>query len=202
MVTKYIIDTNVIRDLSTRSKDDEAKKQRNRCRVFWEQMKDDPHAILLIPEETRMELEVQLLANIPPKIGERERIDAAIHDCQIAYEKSTREVENKLRELSAVLKSRFGSQIQVEIQVTPQHMQVSDARILCAALEQDGVLVTRNIKDFILYLFLSDLGETILFDTSTAAYVSVSAELYQSVLEDEEFSRRLDDFFEVWNQLD
>lgn len=73
-----------------------------------EKIKEDSNAILMIPEEVKVELDVQLLAEIPPKPNERQRILDAVNDCQIVYEKSTREIENKLRELSAILKLNMG----------------------------------------------------------------------------------------------
>lgn len=202
MIVKYVIDTNVIRDLSARSNDVGTQKHQKQCQHFWKKIKEDSNAILMIPEEVKVELDVQLLAEIPPKPNERQRILDAVNDCQIVYEKSTREIENKLRELSAILKAKYGSRIHEECQLTSQHMQVSDARILSAAYEQDAILVTRNIKDFILYLFLSEADEEVLYDTGTGEYISVSTELHEAVLSDEEFSARLEDFFEIWNQLD
>ena len=126
------------------------KNIRSSVNTFGKKIKEDSNAILMIPEEVKVELDVQLLAEIPPKPNERQRILDAVNDCQIVYEKSTREIENKLRELSAILKAKYGSRIHEECQLTPQYMQVSDARILSAAYEQDAILVTRNIKDFIL----------------------------------------------------
>ncbi|MGA9468823.1 MAG: hypothetical protein WBV10_14460 [Exiguobacterium marinum] len=202
MIVKYVIDTNVIRGLSARSNDVDAQKHQKQCQYFWKKIKEDSNAILLIPEEVKVELDVQLLAEIPPKPNERQRILDAVNDCQIVHEKSTRGIENKLRELSATLKAKYGSRIHEECQITPQHMRVSDARILSAAYEQDGILVTRNIKDFILYLFLSEADEEVLYDTATGEYLSISTELHEAVLSDEEFSTRLEDFFEAWNQLD
>ncbi|WP_214699782.1 hypothetical protein [Exiguobacterium sp. s57] len=94
--------------------------------------------ILLIPEEVKVELDVQLLAEIPPKPNERQRILDAVNDCQIVH----------------------------------------------------------------LYLFLSEADEEVLYDTGTGKYLFISTELHEAVLSDEEFSTRLEDYFEAWNQLD
>ncbi len=198
---KYVIDTNVIRDLSKQSDDRTVREQSERCRRFWEIIKQDENAVLLIPEETKTEIEVQLLANNPHKESERKRILAAISDCQIAGETISRKAEVQLRRLSAILKSQYGERIRAEVGVTPQHLQVSDARVLCAALVQDGILVTRNVRDFILYLFLTDLDEDVLYDTGREGYVAISPELYQQVHEHVDFQTAVVEFFEELEAL-
>lgn len=180
---KYFLDTNIIRDLSTRSKDKASQLRKMQCKSFWRKIMDDPNSLLYLSDEVQIELRVQLSA-MHFKETEITSITTAISDCIISTSTLSFEKETSLRLLSAYLKNKYGFRIRKETGFSCEYLQVSDARILYTAFEEDGVLVTRNIKDFLIYLLFFDHDETILYDISQGAYINFSQPLYNEIQND------------------
>ncbi|QNR22484.1 DUF4411 family protein (plasmid) [Exiguobacterium sp. Helios] len=184
---KYFLDTNIIRDLSTRSKDTASRLRRMQCKSFWEKIMDDLNSLIYLSDEVQIELKVQLSA-MHFKETEITSIRNAISDCIISTSTLSSQKETSLRLMSAYLKNEYGSKIRKETGFSCEYLQVSDARILYTAFEEDGVLVTRNIKDFLIYLLFFDHYETVLYDISQGAYINFSQSLYNEIQADSKIS--------------
>lgn len=177
---KYVVDTNIILDLANDSNEEASKKRTEECTGFWEKVMNESDAVLLLPEEVKMELEVTLTAK-EFKEARRSRIHQAISACTVPDESLSRMKERIIRRMSAILAGKFRHRISGELGINPISMQVSDARILYAALEEDAVIVTRNIKDFILFVALNEPGEEVLYDISKGRYMTLSETLHREI---------------------
>lgn len=72
----------------------------------------------------------------------------------------------------------------------------NDVRILCAAYDYEGVIVTGNIKDFLVYLLLNDEMEQkdILYNIETNEYVKIPEDILQTIWADQDFQNYKQEF--------
>lgn len=105
-------------------------------------------------------------------------------------------LEYELREFSSYAIQTYRDQIRPIQQTTTangkkdyklEYLQASDARILVAAYLNDAVLVTRNIKDFIVYLLFCAPEEKRLYDFVEKQFVTIPTEGLALVYQDEHF---------------
>lgn len=192
--TTYILDTNLFRYHTDKRNDDTVKKNRKAAIDFWNKMLRESvaqQANVLIPLEVKNELLVQK-SQLKDLVNQK--IDLLLNHFDIDYYVLPPDVELELRLLSSYVAGKYRDVIQPAEISGGEHykvtyLQTSDARILASAYMNDGVLVTRNIKDFIIYLFLCPPGVSRLYDFVEKQYVTIPQESMDLVLQDTEFQR-------------
>ena len=184
---KYIIDTNVFRDATAPGNDAGVKMRRQQANDFFQKLATDEKAILLIPDEVKLELMVQMVAK-GLRASEKRKIARLINQCTLSSNVLSSEMEKHLRIMSAYISSHYRHEFEQEIGLKAQYLRTSDARILHDAFSEDGVIATRNVKDFLLYLVLNDYDEEVLYNIGDSNFVRISAELHETIHRDTRFS--------------
>lgn len=190
---KYVLDTNVFRDATASGNDTAAKMRRQQANDFFQKVVADEKAILLIPYEVRLELMVQMVAK-GLRASEKRKIARLINQCTLSSNILSSEMEQHLRIMSAYISLHYRQEFEQETGLKAQYLRTSDARILHDAFSEDGVIATRNIKDFLLYLVLNDHEEEVLYNIGNSNFVRISAELHETIHQDTRFSNLLSKF--------
>lgn len=189
---QYILDTNIFRHaVNPNSGDDLNKAARQFWRMALEEF-ENGEAVLLVPDEVRRELRVQLFT-----LGEKEKrkIKSMLQHCQVVTPvRVSIEIEHILRSISAYVRANFKEEIGRD---KMEYGGVSDARILYTAYVEDAILVTANVKDFLLYPLLFEQNEERLYAIKEKDYVSIQEEGYKIIHEDPTFKEMLQVFFEL-----
>ncbi|WP_339252933.1 DUF4411 domain-containing protein [Sporosarcina sp. FSL W8-0480] len=192
---QYTLDTNVFR-YKTNPTGDHAL--RNSAKSFWKgtlREIQSGEAVLLVPEEVVRELKVQSFT-LAEK--EKRKIADLLGFCQeVSPNRLSIEIEHKIRELSAYVRSNFKSDIG---QDKMEYGGISDSRILYTAYDEDSILVTANVKDFLLYPLLFPHNEERLFDMKENKFVRIPEQGYYKIHSDIGFKSMLQSFFEFDNE--
>lgn len=160
-------------------------------------MSADEKAILLIPDEVRLELKVQMIAkDLRP--SEKRRIARLISECTVSSIGLKSNIEQHLRIMSGYIAKQYRQEFEDEIGLKAQYLRTSDARILHSAFSEDGIIVTRNIKDFLLYLVMNDQEEEVLYDIADGKFVQISAQLHETIHQDQRFCRLFSKFIKIY----
>ncbi|RTE11777.1 DUF4411 family protein [Paenibacillus whitsoniae] len=130
-------------------------------------------AEIKIPKEVETELRVQMHTftstqhkNILTKIlNQNVIVDFPL---PVDLERELREFTNYLRD-----PNHFNQTIIRHPHYGLNYLQASDARILVTAYKYDGILVTHNIKDFLIYDVLFEPAEEKLYDYVNKRYVKI-----------------------------
>ncbi len=77
-----------------------------------------------------------------------------------------------------------------------ERLEASDARILYTAYDEDSILVTANVKDFMLYPLLFPAGEERLYCMKTNQYIKISATSHKTIHDDSGFQTYLKEFYD------
>lgn len=190
--TTYVLDTNLFRYHTDKRNDVNVKKHRKVAIDFWNKIIEEStnqEADVLIPLEVKNELLVQ---RNQLKDSVNQKIDELLNHFDIDHYVLPSAIELELRLLSSYVIGNYRDVIQpVEINGNEPYkvtyLQASDARILASAYMNEGVLVTRNIKDFIIYLFLCPSGSKCLYDFVEKQYITIPQEAMDKVLQDVKF---------------
>lgn len=187
---QYTLDTNVFRYKATKA-EPQYKKQAKR---FWKQVTEEirnGEAVLFVPSEVKRELEVQSFT-----LGDKYNasLSELLEDCMPLPDVSTIEIEHQIRQMTAYVRSEYQQKIGREM----EYGGVSDARILYTAYEKDSILVTSNIKDFLLYpLLFAEDDQDRLYDFLSNSFVKIAPELHQEIHNDEAFIGMLETLYEL-----
>lgn len=178
---QYTIDTNVIRHETNKTGAPNLMKAAKR---FWRTIKEEiekGEAAILVPAEVVRELKVQ---SHTLKASENVKIQNLLNHCIEVSPPVSPEIEHCIREMSAYLRANYKNDI-----VFPkmEYGGVSDARILYSAYYEDSVLVTANIRDFLLYPFLFANQEKCLYDLIANNYIQIPEAVYAKVWQDDTF---------------
>ncbi|MDN4619119.1 DUF4411 family protein [Paenibacillus sp. PsM32] len=190
--TTYILDTNLFRYYTHKSNDINVKKNRKAAIDFWNKIIEEStnqEADVLIPLEVKNELLVQK-NNFSDVVNQK--IDLLLNHFDIDDYVLPPDIELQLRVLSSYVVGNYRDVIQpAEMNGSEPYkvtyLQASDARILASAYMNDGILVTRNIKDFVIYLFLCPAGAKCLYDFVEKQYITIPQEGMDKVLQDTKF---------------
>lgn len=190
--TTYILDTNLFRYHADKRNDVNVKNHRKAAIDFWNNIIEEStnqEADVLIPLEVKNELLVQ---RNQLKDSVNQKIDVLLNHFDIDDYVLPPAIELELRLLSSYVIGKYRDVIQpTEMSggepYKVSYLQASDARILASAYMNDGVLVTRNIKDFIIYLFLCPPGAKCLYDFVEKQYITIPQEGMDQVLQDVKF---------------
>jgi predicted nucleic acid-binding protein len=189
----YMLDTNVFRYKSNPSAHKSHKKAAKR---FGRNVLLEVHnreATLYIPKEVIRELEVQsytLSEKENQRIAELlELVEETVPDI------TTPEIEHQIRKMAAYVRSEYKTDIDTAKDM--EYGGVSDARILFAAWQYDCILVTSNIKDFMLYPLLFPQNEDRLFDLLSGTYVKITPSVYEKIHNDPIFAGMIQDLHKI-----
>jgi len=195
--TTYMLDTNLLRYLTGKtSSQTEEQRLKKSAEEFWSKVLEevrDLDAQILLPQEVVRELNIQMHI-LPTKT--QEQLRSILSNLETEDFDLSSSLEYELREFSSYAIQTYRDQIRPTQQTTTssgkkeyklEYLQASDARILVAAYLNDAVLVTRNIKDFIVYLLFCAPEEKRLYDFVEKQFVTIPAEGLALVYQDEYF---------------
>lgn len=193
---QYTVDTNVFRYYAN---DDGAQNLRKAAVSFWKTIKEEiekSEAVILVPSEVVRELEVQS-HTLPAK--ENIKIQGLLASCQEVSPSFSIELEHHIRIMSAYLRSTYRHTLS---NLPISYGGISDSRILYSAYSEDSILVTANIKDFMLYPFLFQLGENRLYDLKQNQFIQIPGEAYKMVWQDQHFQNLFEELVELEAELE
>lgn len=201
----YVLDTNTFRyetDPGAHAAYKEATNQ------FWLKVKDEllnQSANLYTPNEVLRELEVQFFGL---RATEKEDIRGLLRNQIVIPDNVFNiELEHHIRKMSAYVRSKFNILIGADFEMLPKKVNypaVSDARILLSAYIRGGILVTSNIKDFILYPLLFEANEQKLLNLLDGSFKQLSPSNHNTISSDTDFvvmKNELDNLIEQNNPL-
>ncbi|RNF38880.1 DUF4411 family protein [Planococcus salinus] len=189
---QYTIDTNVIRHDTNKTGKQELKKA---ARIFWQTIQEKVEkgeAVILVPAEVVRELQVQ---SHTLKVSENSKIQSLLTHCLEIAPPVSIEIEHHIRKMSAYLRSKYKNDIGFP---QMEYGGVSDARILFSAYYEDSILVTANIKDFLLYPFLFAADEERLYNLKENKFIQIPEAVYEKVWRDGTFEK----LFQELNDLE
>lgn len=183
---QYMIDTNVIR-----YNVNPAENLHEPTQNFWNKVVDEMEngrAVLFISSEVRRELTNQSFGFIARNDQlELDNIEDLLKHCNEVPSLTTKDIEDKIIEISAYVAANYKSDIDCGKGV--KIPSVPDARILYTAWQEEYTLVTANIKDFMLLLLLDGPDEDRLLDVLSGSYITVTPQAYEKIHNDENFKR-------------
>lgn len=195
-VKRYVLDTNVFVYLINPSSEGTL---RGEARYFWKKVKEEievENAVLAVPDEVRRELEIQsytLTEHV------RSKTNSLLGLCQeISSVNMSIEIEHKIRQLTAFVRARYKKEIGRD---KMEYGGVSDARILYTAYVEESILVTANIKDFLLFPLLCSPYEERLYDITKNEFVTIQPDSYSKVHSDPDFRELLQEFYALDQEL-
>ncbi|MDW0114371.1 DUF4411 family protein [Sporosarcina saromensis] len=192
---QYTLDTNVFRHETSKYANPDLRWA---AKAFWKHVLHeigDGDAVLLVPKEVIRELEVQ---SFTLSDKENSKISLLLEYCQDNLpDRVTIEIEHQIRMMSAYVRSNFKQEISID---KMEYGGVSDARILYAAYDEDSILVTANVKDFLLYPLLFPQNEQRLYDMKENVFVTIPKDGYDKIHADLVFKGLLNDFFQIDQQ--
>ena len=197
----YLLDTNGFRYLTNPKENKHIKKA---VKTFWKQLIDEikrDEAIFVVPREVIRELEVQSYS-LPggekqyARIGELlEVVEETLPDI------TTPEIEHQIRKISAYIGEEFRDIIKSELDVSKvKYGGVSDIRILYTAWQYECILVTGNIKDFVLFPLLFSPSDNSLFDIISGTFKKYSLIAHKKITSDPIFMGMMSELHQLIQQ--
>ncbi len=187
-----MLDTNIFRHKTNAN--DSADLQAG-ARSLWNKIIEEVynhHAVLLVPKEVVRELEVQ---SFTLKENQNEKIADLLEMCrEIEPEHFNIDIEFSLRKLSAYIRAQHRGLL---VSDKVEYLKASDARILYTAYYKDSILVTSNVKDFILYPLLFPAGEERLYCMKTNQYIKIPDDGHRTIHDDITFQGMVQDFYRL-----
>lgn len=187
----YTLDTNAIRYKTGSAIEEKHKLPTKRFfkRVINEV--EDGTAVIYVPGEVRRELEVHSFV-----LRDKENVKIAnyLEEFNLIPDAFTIAAEHFFRKMTAYVRSEFGKELNVGKGF--EYPQVSDTRILISAWQYDSVLVTNNIKEFMIYplLFGYEESKERLYDLTSEKMIQIPKKAFEKVHQDEGFLRLLKEF--------
>ncbi|MCU7667738.1 DUF4411 family protein [Bacillus thuringiensis] len=194
---KYLVDTVAVRYRVN-------KDYKKPVRRFWTKALEEVgngEAVLLIPEEVFHELEIQSFGfSAHNNKKELDNIANVLEQCNVVPNITSTEIEHQLRKMAAYVRGNYKEDIDAGKGI--EYPGVSDSRILCTAWRNDCVVVTANIKDFMLLPLLDAPGEEILYDIVSSKYITVTEEAHQKIHSDETFKTMFRDLVKMVEKIE
>ena len=195
-VQVYMMDTNVIRYQVGRNSSLEERRLKQAAIEFWGTVQEETLARrteIMLPKEVVAELDIQMHSLTLQK---QDKLRIIIESLLIDSFDLSLSLEYDLRKFSSYVIHHYREHLIPKQQTTMQHgkssykieyLQTSDARILVSAYLNDAILVTRNIKDFIVYLLFCAPEEKRLYDFVEKQFVTIPAEGLDLICQDSYF---------------
>lgn len=176
-----MLDTNVFR-----YKIDTTSQHKREARHFWSkalQELQDQIAEIFTPAEVIRELDVQSYTMKP---SEKTKI-GVLKQCLVVKPDTTSiQAEHLIRKMSAYVRKNYKPHLDV-ISRGVEYPAVSDSRILLSAWQHKCIMVTSNIKEFMLYPLLFPAHEDRLYDLLTMQYIRIDPLAHQIINADADF---------------
>jgi predicted nucleic acid-binding protein len=196
---QYMIDTNAVRYYVNPD-----RQYQKPARRFWRKAREEiqnGEAVLLVPGEVVRELNIQSFSfSAHGNQKELNNITQLLEYCNVVPSVSSDEIEHEIRKLSAHIRANYRADIDCGKGV--HYPSVSDARILCTAWQEDCVLVTANIKDFMLYPLLDASSESKLYDILSDTYIEITEEAHSKIHKDPQFKTMFERLNELVEELE
>jgi len=182
----YVVDTNAYRLPTSQDKQPHAVVNKDAAIQFWDMIRIETtlnKASLYTPSEVLRELEVQFY--MLPEDMKVEIAKLLVMQNELKT-MPTVEIEHQIRKMQAYIRSKYTLAIKEELGLkNTNYGGVSDARIQYAAWRKEAILVTTNVKDFILYpLLFDDPEEDVLYNLIANEYKHYSLQLFEMILTD------------------
>lgn len=174
----YFTDTNCYRYPSATTNSSSSpqmvatKKHKATSKKFWDSVVAESSlgkAVVMTCEEVTQELKVQSYT-LKPK--ENKIINTLISKVIIESTEIPKDLEYLLREFSNYARSKYGS-ILTPPGYSMEYLKASDARIFISSYLNEAILVTSNIKDFLLYPLFFGEDEDVLYDILNETYIKL-----------------------------
>jgi len=177
----YLPDTNLFRYMDNNDLETYKQAAREFFTMARQEIVEGKSQILVSPE-VKCELEVQMHTL-------KAREQQSVRNLLAVLPQSTNtnlpiDLERDLRIFSNYIRSSQFKGIFKIPHYKHDYLHISDARILADAYRNDAVLVTANIKDFIVYSLFNEPGEQKLYDFLNKCYVEVPPETRAAIATD------------------
>lgn len=178
-ITTYFTDTNCYRYASAITNGADSKEMEVKriykavTKRFWDKIITETsqgEAIILTCDEVIQELKVQ---SHTLQGKEKKQIEKLVSQVEVDNTLIPQHLEYKLRELSNVMRSRYGKFLTNPPRAM-DYLRTSDARIFISSYLNDAILATANIKDFLLYPLFFGEEEKKLYDILNEEYVMIA----------------------------
>jgi predicted nucleic acid-binding protein len=184
---QYLVDTNSIRYKVTT--DDTNQKA---ARRFWSKAINEMQngeAVILVPEAVVKELKHQSFSfEVFKNEKELENIADILSFSEVVPNITSDEIEELIISTSAYVTSKFREEIKEATNTSKlKYPGIPDARIICTAWQRNCVMVTGNIKDFVLLPLLEAPGEQKLYNIMSESFITLPEELYLKIHDDSTF---------------
>ncbi|PFL57725.1 hypothetical protein COJ27_29440 [Bacillus cereus] len=181
--SSLLLDTNVFRYQTT-----PGSPHKDVANRFWETVTEkleQKKIELCTADEVVRELGVQSFSSNPKEVKEiRETLLPKTEVNDYLYDA---EAENLVRQASALLSANYKLQLPSG-KFMVKYPDVGDARILLTAYESDSIIVTSNVKDFMLYPLLYPQNGKVLYDLLLEKYVQIDPILYMNIQNNARFA--------------
>lgn len=177
----YLLDTNFFRYYSNA-----ASPYQEKAALFWEKIKaevSDDVALIGTSEEVVRELEVQFLELETDQV---EEIQELLIDTTVFPYKFSIDAEYALQQLGSYVCKTYKNSLR-EVGLPIDLIGTSDSRIILTALENECLIVTANVKDFLVYILLSFDPLFSIYDPNGGKIVCIPNDLYNSIQKDANF---------------
>ncbi|MGG3043476.1 hypothetical protein ABEO76_09930 [Bacillus anthracis] len=148
------------------------RKHKATAKKFWDNAiaeSSSGKAIIMTCKEVTQELKVQS-HTLKPK--ENRIINTLISQSNTESIEIPTDLEYSLREFSNYARSKYGS-ILTPPGYSMEYLRASDARIFISSYVNEAILVTSNIRDFLLYPLFFGEDEDVLYDILNETYVKL-----------------------------
>lgn len=193
---EYTIDTNVFRH---ETNENDGADLRLGAHTFWTKVKEEienEEAVLFVPKEAIRELEAQ---SFTLSDKQNRKINGLLELCiEVEPDNLSPDIEQAIKKMSAYIRAKHRNDLN---QPKIEYGKVSDARILYTAYKEDSILVTANIKDFLLYPLLFPQDEQWLYNMKTNTFVEIPEAGYDNIHASEKFQELLQEFYELDQEL-
>ncbi len=184
---RVLLDTNVLRYFGNK-RDSRLDQNYQLIKPFWDDVEDNRTKYhLCIAEETKRELQVQL----PVIQRQSEKVAKAISelllDLNVVPTPYDDVMEHELRLVASYLKTTYQSRTPKGIEMN--YPKIPDVRIILTAYKEDLRLVTKDIRDFMLFTCL----DGVLWDPETNSEVVLDDHTYQKVQADMQVKELIQD---------
>ncbi|AQQ52233.1 PIN domain-containing protein [Planococcus lenghuensis] len=187
----YTVDTNVIRYYASKTGEPDLRLA---AKVFWRKIKTEiaeGSTIIFVPAEVKRELEIQ---SYTLSGNENMRVQKLLDVCQETSPPVSDELEHSIRKMTAYLRANFKD---ILTDGKMAYGGVSDSRILYSSYAADSILVTANVRDFLLYPLLFPYEEQRLYNLIINDFIQFSEETHRAIWSDTKFKTLFREFVEA-----
>ena len=186
-VKQYVVDTNSIRYKVTTNNEYQKVARRFWSKALHEMQNGE--AVILVPEAVVRELNHQSISFTAFKNEkELENIADILSFSEEIPNITSDEIDELIILLSAHVTAHYREEIKAVTNTSKlKYPSIPDARILCTAWQRECVMVTGNIKDFVLLPLLEAPDDAKLYNILSESFVTIPEALYTKIHNDPVF---------------